>query len=129
VSFQRLIHRIHTGTNLTQDFTIIGFGGSTNNFNDVRFPGDTRDCAKCHTGTTFTLPLATGIASVTTLRDYFTPQGPATAACLGCHDNSDAAAHAFLNTTTFPGAKTPNEACATCHGTGKDWAVEKVHAR
>lgn len=123
ISFQRFIHRIHTGENLTQNFTI----GSTS-FNDVRFPGDTRNCAKCHNGSSYTLPLPTGIASVPTLRDYFTPQGPGTAACLGCHDNSDAAAHAYLNTTTF-GGTTPVEACATCHGTGKDWAVDKVHAR
>jgi OmcA/MtrC family decaheme c-type cytochrome len=130
VSFQRMIHRIHTGDNLTQDYTIIGFGGSTNNFNDVRFPGDTRNCAKCHSGNTFTLPLAqTGIASVTTLRDYFTPQGPATAACLGCHDSKDTAAHAYLNSVTFPGTTILSEACATCHGAGKDWAVDKVHAR
>jgi OmcA/MtrC family decaheme c-type cytochrome len=131
ISFQRMIHRIHTGENLTQDFTIIGFGGSTNNFNEVRFPGDTRNCAKCHASTAaYTLPLQqTNIASVTTLRDYFTPQGPATAACLGCHDNKDAAAHAYLNTAAFPGSTIGAEACATCHGTGKDWAVEKVHAR
>lgn len=124
ISFQRQIHRIHTGENLTQQYTI-----GSSNFNDVRFPGDTRDCAKCHNGTSYTLPLPTGIDSVTTPRDYFTPQGPATAACLGCHDNSDAAAHAYLNTVTFPGATIPNEACATCHGTGKDWDVAKVHAR
>jgi OmcA/MtrC family decaheme c-type cytochrome len=129
VSFQRLIHRIHTGENLTQDFTVYAFGGVATNFNEVRFPGDTRNCAKCHAGSSYTLPLATGIASVQTLRDNFTPQGPATAACLGCHDNKDAAAHAFLNTANFPGATIPAEACATCHGTGKDWAVEKVHAR
>ncbi len=131
ISFQRMIHRIHSGENLTQDFTIFGFGGSTNNFNEVRFPGDRRNCAKCHSSTAaYTLPLQqTNIASVTTLRDYFTPHGPATAACLGCHDNKDAAAHAFLNTASFPGSTIPAEACATCHGTGKDWAVEKVHAR
>ena len=131
ISFQRMIHRIHTGEELTQDFTIFGFGGSTNNFNEVRFPGDRRNCAKCHASTAaYTLPLQqTNIASVTTLRDYFTPQGPATAACLGCHDNRDAAAHAYLNTAAFPGSTIGAEACATCHGTGKDWAVEKVHAR
>ena len=129
VSFQRLIHRIHTGDNLTQDFTIFGFGGSKNNFNEVRFPGDRTDCIKCHVSTAaYSLPLQPGIASVTTLRDYFSPQGPATAACLGCHDNADAAAHAYLNTTTF-GGTTPQEACATCHGTGKDWDVVKVHAK
>ncbi|MEO8033530.1 MAG: OmcA/MtrC family decaheme c-type cytochrome [Acidobacteriota bacterium] len=130
VSFQRLIHRIHTGEELTQDFTVIGFGGSVNNFNEVRFPGDRRNCAKCHANTAaYTLPLQPGIASVTTLKDYFTPQGPATAACLGCHDNRDAAAHAYLNTVSFPGSTTPAEACATCHGAGKDWAVDKAHAR
>jgi OmcA/MtrC family decaheme c-type cytochrome len=129
ISLQRLIHRIHTGEELTQDFTIYGFGGSKNNFNEVRFPGNRMDCAKCHVANAYTLPLKTGIASVTTLRDYYTPQGPATAACLGCHDNKDAAAHAYLNTTTFGNsANTPAEACATCHGTGKDFAVDKVHA-
>jgi OmcA/MtrC family decaheme c-type cytochrome len=129
ISFQRMIHRIHSGENLTQDFTIYGFGGSVNNFNEVRFPGDRRNCDKCHLGAGNSLPLPPGIDSVKTPRDYFSPQGPATAACLGCHDRSDAAAHAYLNTVTFPGSSTPNEACATCHGTGRDWDVDKVHAR
>jgi len=129
ISFQRLIHRIHRGEELTQDFTVFGNGKSRHNYNEVVYPGTIDRCVKCHTTTGYTLPLATGIDSVTTLRDYYTPQGPATAACLGCHDNRDAAAHAFLNTTTFPGATVPAEACATCHGTGKDWAVDKVHAQ
>ena len=60
---------------------------------------------------------------------YRPPQGPGTAACLGRHDNRDAAAHAYLNTVSFPGSSGPTEACGTCHGTGKDWAVEKAHAR
>jgi OmcA/MtrC family decaheme c-type cytochrome len=124
ISFQRFVHRIHSGENLTQDFSVSG-----TSFNDVRFPGDRKNCAKCHSGTSYTLPLPTGIDAVTTLKDYFTSQGPATAACLGCHDSKDTAAHAYLNTVTFPGAKSSAEACATCHSTGKDWAVEKVHAR
>jgi OmcA/MtrC family decaheme c-type cytochrome len=128
ISFQRHIHRIHSGENLTQEFTIYGGGGSGTNFNDVRFPGDRRDCLKCHVASAYTLPLQSGIASVNTPRDYFSPQGPATVACLGCHDNVDAAAHAYLNTAFF-GGTTPSEACATCHGTGKDWDVDKVHAR
>jgi OmcA/MtrC family decaheme c-type cytochrome len=129
ISFQRLIHRIHSGENLTQDFTIYGFGGSVNNFNDIRFPGDRRDCAKCHAGTSHLLPLPSAIDPVVTLRDYFSPQGPATAACLGCHDSRDVAAHAFTNTANFPGSNIPAEACATCHGTGADFDVAKVHAR
>ncbi len=128
ISFQRHIHRIHTGHNLTQEWTIYGFNGSRNNFNELHFPGDRRDCLKCHVSGAYTLPLQNGIASVNTLRDYFSPQGPATAACLGCHDNPDAAAHAYLNSTTF-GKGTLSEACATCHGVGKDWDVARMHAR
>jgi OmcA/MtrC family decaheme c-type cytochrome len=128
VSMQRMIHRIHSGEELTQDYTVYGFGGSQNTFNEVRFPGDRRDCVKCHTANGYKLPLQTGIASVDTPRDYFAKQGPGTAACLGCHDSKDAAAHAYLNTTTFGGTN-PAEACATCHGTGKDWDVAKMHAR
>jgi OmcA/MtrC family decaheme c-type cytochrome len=127
VSFQRLIHRIHTGEELTQPFTIYGYGGSVNDFTDVRFPGDRRNCAKCHTSTGYLIPLAdersAAIGSVNTLRDYFSPQGPGTAACLGCHDLRDNAAHAYLNTAPF------GEACASCHGAGLDYGVDKVHAR
>jgi OmcA/MtrC family decaheme c-type cytochrome len=129
ITFKRLIHRIHSGENLTQNFTVYGFNASVNNFNGVRFPGDRRNCAKCHAAGTFDLPLVAGEDNVATLRDFFTPQGPATAACLGCHDSRDTAAHAFLNTTTFGGTSEAAEACATCHGTGKEFDVAKVHAR
>jgi OmcA/MtrC family decaheme c-type cytochrome len=126
ISLKRLIHRIHSGENLTQDFTVYGFNGASN-FNEVRYPGDRKNCVQCHTSTsTYNLPLPNGAIPVQTARDYFSPQGPATAACLGCHDNSDAAAHAYLNTVTSPFFA---EACATCHGDGKDWDVVKVHAK
>lgn len=129
VSMQRMVHRIHTGRELTQQYSVFGFGSTEIHFNEVTYPGDRRTCEKCHTANSHLLPLQTGIASVTTLRDFFTPQGPATAACLGCHDSQDAAAHAYLNTAIFPGSTTGAEACAACHGTGKDWAVDKVHAK
>lgn len=127
IAFKRMIHRIHSGENLTQEYTIFGFGGTPTNFNEVLYPGERRDCLQCHTATSaYNLPLPTGTIPVVTLRDYFSPQGPATAACLGCHDNVDAAAHAYLNTVNSPFF---GEACASCHGDGKDWDVVKVHAR
>lgn len=127
ISFKRMIHRIHSGVNLTQNYTIYGFGGAVTTFNDVLYPGNREVCVQCHTSTsTYSLPLDTGTIPTITLRDYFSPQGPATAACLGCHDNIDAAAHAYLNTVTSPFF---GEACASCHGTGKDWDVVKVHAQ
>jgi OmcA/MtrC family decaheme c-type cytochrome len=127
ISFKRMIHRIHSGTNLTQDYTIYGFGGAVTTFNDVLYPGNRENCVQCHTSTsTYSLPLDTGTIPNITLRDYFSPQGPATAACLGCHDNVDAAAHAYLNTVQSPFF---GEACATCHGVGKEFDVVKVHAQ
>jgi OmcA/MtrC family decaheme c-type cytochrome len=126
ISLKRMIHRIHSGENLTQPFSVYGFSGASN-FNDVRYPGDRKLCVQCHTSTsTYNLPLPNGAIPVVTQRDYFSPQGPATSACLGCHDNVDAAAHAYLNTVTSPFF---GEACASCHGDGKDWDVVKVHAR
>jgi OmcA/MtrC family decaheme c-type cytochrome len=129
VSFQRMIHRIHTGEELRQEYTVFGFGNTPVAFNEVLYPGDRTTCTKCHTANSYKLPLPTGLESVTTLRDFFTPHGPGTAACLGCHDSQDAAAHAFLNTVTFPGATNPSEAFETCHGTGTELSVVRVHAK
>lgn len=124
VQMARMIHRIHAGANLSQEYTVYGFGGTPYNYNDVHYPGDLRNCAFCHTSqTTANLPAPKGTLNVITLRDYFTPQGPGTAACLGCHDSRDAAAHAYLNTAVF------GESCGACHGTNSEWSVAKSHAR
>ena len=59
VNFNLLIHRIHTGEHLAADgksYTVVGFGGSHNDFTEVRYaamsptgaPGDLRNCAMCH---------------------------------------------------------------------------------
>ena len=127
IDMKRMIHRIHTGEGMTQEYTVFGFATlpATNpvNFNEVRYPGDRRNCLACHTNAaSYNLPTG-GSMSTQTLRDYFTPQGPGTASCLGCHDSRDAAAHASLNTAVF------GEACATCHGANSDWSASKVHAR
>lgn len=131
ISFARLIHRIHTGDGLTQDFTIYGFGGSVSNFNDVTYPGDQRDCVKCHTSAAVVeLPLPITNQPVITQRDFFSPRGSATSACTGCHDTRDVAAHAYINTAYFPNTpNVPAEACGTCHAAGADYDVAKVHAR
>ena len=105
-----------------------------NTFNDIRFPGDLRDCQKCHTtdasgvGTeqvSDTPP--PGLLPTTTARDWYTPMQHYATACLACHDTQSAAAHAFTMTATFPDG-TAAEACATCHGTGAAFSVDQVHA-
>jgi len=147
IDFKRMIHRIHTGEDLTQAkasdclppnesapgcFTIYGFGGSANNYNEVRFPGDRRDCQTCHTqdasgvGTeqVSETPPA-GLLPTTAPRDWYgdIPMQHYTTSCLGCHDSNPAASHAFTMTAPF------GEACAACHGEDAEFAVDKVHAR
>ncbi len=131
VEFARMIHRIHTGAELAQDFTIFGFGGAAANFNEVTYPGDRRNCLACHVNAaSYSLPLPITNVPVITDRDFFSPRGSATAACTGCHDSRDVAAHAYINTAYFPNSPAiPAEACGTCHATGADAGVDKVHAR
>jgi OmcA/MtrC family decaheme c-type cytochrome len=127
VSMQYMIHKIHRGHALTRDYTVYGFGGVPHNYNDVGYPGDLRNCTHCHVNGTQQLP-APG-ESVVTPRDFFSPMGPGTAACVSCHDSRDAVAHAFINTTRFPGSDEPAESCAACHGPGKQHSVDQSHAR
>lgn len=127
ISMARMIHRIHTGEELTQDLTIYGFFIPPNppnpiNFNEVLYPGDRRNCETCHEPGTYGVP-PKAVLPVLTPRDFYTPQQPAAASCLGCHDTRDAAAHAFVNTAPF------GESCAACHGANAEFSVAKVHAR
>ncbi len=123
VDFRTMIHKIHRGENLTSDYTIYGFGGSKNNFNAIQFPGDLRDCEKCHTPGSEQLPLADNLLNVNNPRGLINPTPPTTAACTACHDNRTAASHALANTTTL------GEACEVCHSPDAAFAVDKVHAR
>jgi len=123
ISFQHMVHRIHTGHNLTREYAIRG------PFNEVTYPGDRRNCQKCHTSSGYLLPVPFGASPVYTPNDFWSPKGPGTTACLGCHDNQDAAAHAYLMTAFYPGNDAPAESCGSCHGSNATWSVDKVHAR
>jgi OmcA/MtrC family decaheme c-type cytochrome len=121
VNFPTMIHRIHMGVVLESTYSA---GGTTGlNFNGVRFPGDPRNCSKCHVGTTNTIPLPDGLIPTIAARFFYSPLQPTAAACLGCHNALHAAAHAFAQTTVF------GESCEVCHAEGADFAVSKVHAR
>jgi OmcA/MtrC family decaheme c-type cytochrome len=113
-----MIHKIHSGTELTRDYVIDGAS-----FNEVRFPGDRRNCEACHMPETYGVPLPEGALPTQTPRDFVEEWQPASAACLSCHDTGDAAAHAYVNIAPF------SEACASCHGEDRAHAVPKVHAR
>ncbi len=123
VDFRYLIHKVHRGEALTREFTVYGFGNVPHTYNEVRFPGDLRNCQTCHKPGTYHLPLGQDRLPVQTPRDFYSPLKPESAACLSCHDTAYAAAHAYVNTAPFA------EACAACHGNNAEFSVDKVHAR
>ena len=129
IAFKHLIHKLHRGENLEhQPYIVYGFSGGAD-FGDIRFPGDLRDCGKCHTGDSQLLPLQAGVlptnvSIINAGNEQVTGTTPPIQdACLACHDADDAAAHAETNTTAS-GA----EACGVCHGEGAIEAVSAVHA-
>lgn len=121
IHFAYMIHRIHKGEELQNDFTVYGFRSSVHNYNELRYPADLRDCESCHLPGTYTLPTPEEASETEQPRGFFSPMGPASTACLSCHESVDAAAHAYVNTAPF------GESCGTCHGEGREYAVSKVH--
>jgi OmcA/MtrC family decaheme c-type cytochrome len=129
INFPVLIHRIHEGDQAPAGgqmtpFVVYGFGGSVNDFSDVRFPGDLRNCDKCHVNNSEDLPLPATRMDVQNPRAFYSPMGPTSAACTACHLAKSTAAHTQLMTSPTLG-----ESCDVCHGTGASFSVDQVHAR
>lgn len=134
VNLTLMIHKIHTGEKMVTDFntsyTVVGFGGSHNDFSDVRYPamspngttGDTAKCAMCHVnGSELNLPV--GLNNVVDPQGLLNPAPATTSACTACHQQKSAVAHAVLSTDARFG-----ESCDVCHGSGAEFDVDKVHA-
>jgi OmcA/MtrC family decaheme c-type cytochrome len=129
VHYKRFIHRIHTGHNLGEQFIV--YGGPANSpvpvdLGEVRFPGDRRNCLKCHEKGANELPLPAGvIATAIPQADggvKYIP--PIASACGGCHNKEPAQVH--MEQQTAAGGR---ESCVVCHGVGRDFAVTKVHQK
>lgn len=124
VNFKSMIHKIHTGAELTTDYTVMGHGSVPVNFNDVGYPGDRRVCTSCHVAGSYDLPLPANLLNQASPRDYINPMQPTAGACLSCHTTKAAAAHAAIETSPTLG-----ESCEACHGPNAATSVDKVHAR
>lgn len=118
-----LVHRIHTGEDQESPYVVFGFGQQPVDFSELRYPGDRRDCAKCHVNDSQQMPLPDARLNVVNPRGFINPEGPITAACTGCHTTQSAAAHALTNTSTLFG-----ESCTVCHSATAAFSVDKMHA-
>jgi OmcA/MtrC family decaheme c-type cytochrome len=133
IHFKYMIHKIHRGAELANlPYIVYGYRSSVHDYSDVHFPGDLRDCDACHVDvdpdpddyrSSAWLPLPEGALPTHSPAAAIPDMEPITATCLSCHDSDSAASHALGNTSDL------GEACETCHGDGKTYSVERVHAR
>ncbi len=132
VNFPLLIHRIHTGeeqaTANQRPFSIVGFGGNLNTFNEVVFPafhynaaiGAVNKCYMCHVNASEeNLPV--GLNAVKDPKAIIASSPATTSACMGCHNDLPTASHATANTTQY------GESCTVCHASDAEFAPAKVH--
>ncbi len=118
VNYSVQIHSIHRGENLTNPYVL-----GTTNYQEVRFPGDLRDCTTCHINNSYQVDNVGAQAMVATTGGFTPTTPPISAACQGCHDDKSTAIHAMINSNSL------GESCVTCHGIGAEFAVDTVHAR
>jgi OmcA/MtrC family decaheme c-type cytochrome len=152
VAFRIMIHKIHTGENLTNKpyFLYSPPGGMfpdqferPTDFSEIRFPGDRRDCEACHLPSTYILNPGQGILgggvlhatnhefkreeSTKTITDTFFTE-PVISVCTACHDSLvvNEAGDALTGENHLGGPQ-PESACTVCHGFGEALGVEAVH--
>lgn len=105
VALVTLVHKIHMGVKLTNGFTIIGNGGSVNDFSKIVFPQDQRNCQTCHQESDTDTPDASNWRKV-----------PYSRACGACHDKVNFATGLNHGPATNPGGPATDDQCVTCHG-------------
>ncbi len=156
INFDRMIHSIHGAGFRTTDFVIYGFGGSVNNFADVRYPGILNNCTQCHASTSYQVPLTPGLLGTTVdthatvvaagtgktispimaLADSadYSRITPTASACSGCHDDVYSEAHmeqsgaSFYITQALIGSTgATTESCPVCHKAGATADIGLVH--
>ena len=110
VNLPEMVHKIHMGDELNEEYTIWGYRDVEHSWNEVGYPQDVTNCAKCHTGD-----------------DESTPDGdnwmerPYAEACESCHVDVDLASS---DTEHAGGKQTDNSMCSTCHTADK---IAEVH--
>lgn len=152
IDFKRLIHAIHAADKDGHGFrenglVVYGHMSSVFDYSHLRFPGKLNNCATCHAGTTYALPLAANVLpSVIDTTDAATDSDrssldtdpandlvitPTAAVCSSCHDRAVAQAHMEQNGALFGATRAEAavtvEVCEICHGPGRIGDVAVMH--
>lgn len=123
VNFKDMIHRIHSGEDLNDEYTVYGFGNVAHDFTHVRFSGERQECTICHTEGTQTVPLPDEALSTIVTEDeaLISEVLPNRAACTSCHDTPEANSHSLVQTAGDV------ESCAVCHSESDEYSVSNSH--
>jgi OmcA/MtrC family decaheme c-type cytochrome len=108
IDFKRMIHMIHSGSELEHGLVIYGFGGSVNDFSHVNFIGNRQNCETCHVHGTYSTENA--FAALPTTIDTGADRSvstddlnisPTASVCSACHDSEAALTHMKLHGASF----------------------------
>lgn len=147
IDFKTMIHAIHAGDEDEHGFredgiVVYGYRRSVHDYEEVRYPGDLKDCTACHLEDTYLVPLGDDVLATTmdtgdAAGDLDDPTvdgniSPASAVCASCHDSALAQTHMEQNGGLFDSTQAAitaaaSETCAICHGDGKTADVKTAH--
>ncbi len=144
IDFKEMIHKIHTGEELTnKPYIIYGFRGSLHDYSNVLYPGNRSDCYTCHLANTNILNPGMGVLGNGVRASFFREfekvddenvvldtfsTTPVIDACVSCHDNMgvNAAGNALTGEGHLAGPQ-PESACVNCHAAGDPLGAAEVH--
>jgi OmcA/MtrC family decaheme c-type cytochrome len=111
-----MIHKIHMGEKLANGYVIIGNNNSVNDFSEVVFPQDQRNCQTCHEENDADTPQASNWRLL-----------PHARPCGACHDTVN-----FQTGANHGGGPSTDDQCVICHGptstiSGGNLRVEVAH--
>lgn len=151
IDFKRMVHSIHGASKRSTPFTVTGYQGTLYDFSTVVFPGEVRDCMKCHIEVngkgTYELPLAASVLGSTVVTGSVPGASvdvnpandrkitPTAAVCSSCHDSKDAKSHMsssrqggnFNVLQSSIDSGTVKERCVECHGPGREKDIKRIH--
>jgi OmcA/MtrC family decaheme c-type cytochrome len=97
-----MIHKIHSGVELTNGYKVTGNGGVVYEFGDIVYTQDRRNCQTCHQESDADTPQASNWRTV-----------PYARACGACHDSVNFATGVGHGPLNEPAT---DDQCVTCHG-------------